>query len=307
MSTLLNCNDFQPKLETKETPESHVLLVHLPGFARKDIGATFEYDYRRVRIFGGRPLGDNRSIRFKIVYAVPWNCDVNKLKGKFEGEIYCVIMPKFIISRELVPNQNAPKSSSQDVIPSKSTTSEKGQIMEISHEQKSIFDSQKQANEATSDSMPQKGKEGISKKLAFTIDAKNQIEEKFENGEKHIRVDKEEAKRISRNTCELGKSPQKVVMDEKSFITKSAKKDKGKGEEREMNGKLGYADEGVYEKDIIESSKRKKIKEMADSASQALTSLVKRFNEEDMQMLLYTSSTVVVLVLGVYASYKLRF
>ena len=33
--------------------------------------------------FGGRSLGDNRSIRFNIVYAVPMNCDVNKLKGMF--------------------------------------------------------------------------------------------------------------------------------------------------------------------------------------------------------------------------------
>nr|XP_007133499.1 hypothetical protein PHAVU_011G184000g [Phaseolus vulgaris]ESW05493.1 hypothetical protein PHAVU_011G184000g [Phaseolus vulgaris] len=60
----------QPNLETKETPESHSLLVHLPGYAEDDIGAQFEYDYRRVRVFDGRSLGDNKSIRFNIVYTV---------------------------------------------------------------------------------------------------------------------------------------------------------------------------------------------------------------------------------------------
>ncbi|TKY68504.1 RESTRICTED TEV MOVEMENT 2 [Spatholobus suberectus] len=310
MSTLqpnLNYDNWQPKLGTKETPESHILLVHLPGYAQEDIGAKFEYDYRRVRVFGGRPLGDNRSIRFNIVYAVPWNCDVNKLKGMFQGEIYSVIMPKVTTSSEVL-DQNSPKSSSHStepkpekslgVIPPKS---EKGQV-EISEEPKSIIESQKQANEtltapkATSDSVTQKGEEGISQ------DAKNQTEEKVLNGEKK-RVDEKETKEESKNASASGKPPQKGkkehVMDETSFTPKSAENGKGKGKENvEMNGKLSDAE-------IIGSSKRKRIKEVAASASHAVTSLVKRFNEENM-MPLYTSATVLVLALGVYASCKLR-
>lgn len=93
-------------------------------------------------------------------------------------------------------------------------------------------------------------------------------------------------------------------MDETSFITKSEEDGKGKGEKMEMNDTL---DEGNDGKDIIGTSKKKGIKEVATSASHAVTSLVKRFNEEDM-MLLYTSATTaIVLALGVYASYKLRF
>ncbi|KAL9298219.1 hypothetical protein ACSQ67_024115 [Phaseolus vulgaris] len=254
----------QPKLETKETPESHSLLVHLPGYAEDDIGAQFEYDYRRVRVFGGRSLGDNRSIRFNIVYAVPMNCDVNKLKGVFQGEIYSIIMPKVTIS------------------------SENGE-METCEEPKSIIESQMQANEAltspkaTSDSVPQKGEEGISQ------NAKNQREVNFESSERK-RVNGKERK----NASASGKPPQKGkkegIMDE----TIGCKIGDRKGKEKvEMNGKFGD----------IGSSKWIGIKEVAASASQAVTSLLKGFNEDE-HVLLYTSATVLVLGLGVYASYK---
>ncbi|KOM49663.1 hypothetical protein LR48_Vigan08g049000 [Vigna angularis] len=271
----------QPKLETEETAESHSLLVHLPGYAEDDIGAEFEYDYRRVRVFGRRSLGDNRSIRFNIAYAVPMNCDVNKLKGVFQGEIFSIIMPKVTIPRKV-----------------------QGQIMKTCEEPKSIVESQIQANEALtspkSDSVPQKG-EGVSQ------DAKNQREVSFESSEKK-RVERKETKDESENDSVSGKPPQKGknegVMDETSSITRSGKlgdieckigERKGK-EKVEMNSKIGD----------IGSSERIGIKEVAATASQAVTSLIKGFNEEDKHVLLYTSVTVLVFALGVYASYKLR-
>ena len=246
------------------------------GYAEDDIGAQFEYDYRRVRVFGGRSLGDNRSIRFNIAYAVPMNCDVNKLKGIFQGEIYSIIMPKVTIS------------------------SENGQ-MENCEEPKSMIESQIQANEAlispkaTSDSVPQKGEEGISQ------NAKNQREVDFESGEKKKVNGKETTKEDSENASASEKPPEQGKKE--SVITKSGKlRDIGckigerKGKERvEMHGKVGD----------IGSSKRIGIKEVPASASQAVTSLLKRFNE-DKHVLLYTSATVLVLGLGVYASYKLR-
>nr|KYP53544.1 hypothetical protein KK1_024437 [Cajanus cajan] len=245
-----------------ETPESHILLLHLPGYAQEDIGAQFEYDYRRVRVFGGRALGDNRSIRFNILYAVPSNCDVNKLKGTFQGEIYSVIMPKVTTSKE-IHDQNSPKSSPQ--APQKSQ-------MEICEEPKSTIESEKEANEtstapkATNDIVPQKG-EGVSQ------DAKNQAKEKCASGKPPPKGNKEH------------------VMDETSFITKCEENGKDKGKEKvEMN---------------IGSSKRKGIKEVAASTSHVVAKLVKGFNEEDM-IVLYTSATVLVLALGVYASYKFR-
>ena len=45
---------------------------------------------------------------------------------------------------------------------------------------------------------------------------------------------------------------------------------------------------------------------MAASASQAVTRLAKGFDEEDKQKLIFIGATVVVVALGVYASYKFR-
>ncbi|ESW05494.1 hypothetical protein PHAVU_011G184100 [Phaseolus vulgaris] len=156
------------------------------------------------------------------------NCDVNKLKGMFQGEIYSIIMPKVTIS------------------------SENGE-METCEEPKSIIESQIQANEAltspkaTSDSVPQKGEEGISQ------NAKNQREVNFESSERK-RVNGKERK----NAFASGKSPQKGkkegVMDE----TIGCKIGDRKGKEKvEMNGKLGD----------IGSSKRIGINEVVASAS----------------------------------------
>ncbi|KAK8464348.1 hypothetical protein PHAVU_011G184400 [Phaseolus vulgaris] len=192
------------------------------------------------------------------------NCDVNKLKGVFQGEIYSIIMPKVTIS------------------------SENGE-METCEEPKSIIESQMQANEAltspkaTSDFVPQKGEEGISQ------NAKNQREVNFESSERK-RVNGKERK----NASASGKPPQKGkkegIMDE----TIGCKIGDRKGKEKvEMNGKFGD----------IGSSKWIGIKEVAASASQAVTSLLKGFNEDE-HVLLYTSATVLVLGLGVYASYK---
>ncbi|XP_014489853.1 inactive protein RESTRICTED TEV MOVEMENT 2-like [Vigna radiata var. radiata] len=259
---------FQPCSEIKDLPEAYLLRLYLPGYAEDDIGAEFEYDYRRrVRVFGRRSLGDNRSIRFNIAYAVPMNCDVNKLKGVFQGEIFSIIMPKVTIPREV--QDDIMKTCEALTLPK-------------------------------SDSVPQKGEEGVSQ------DAKNQREVSFESSEKR-RVERKETKDESENGSASGKPPQKGknegVMDETSSIRRSKLGDieckigERKGKEKvEMNSKIGD----------VGSAERIRIKEVAATASQAVRSLIKGFNEEDKHLLLYTSVTVLVLALGVYTSYKLR-
>ncbi|RDY11534.1 Protein RESTRICTED TEV MOVEMENT 2, partial [Mucuna pruriens] len=251
--------------------KKNCLIAPLHSYAEDDIGAQFEYDNRRVRVFGGRPLGDNRSIRFNIAYAVPWNCDVNNLKGIFQGEIYSVIMPKVTLYSE-VSDQNSPKNSTVE-------------------SQKQVDETLTLPKATSDDSMPQKGEEGVSQ------DAKNQTEERFEKGEKK-RVDREESENASASGKPLPQEGKKElpVIDEKSFMTKSGENGVGEGKENvKVNSELGD----------IGSTQRKGIKEVAAYASHAVTSLVNSFNEEE-KMLLYTTATVLVLALGVYASYRLR-
>ena len=63
------------------------LMIFLcTGFAREHIGAKTEYDFGRVRVHGERSLGNNRRARFNALYQVPKYCDINKIKGKFDGK-----------------------------------------------------------------------------------------------------------------------------------------------------------------------------------------------------------------------------
>lgn len=55
-----------------------------------------------------------------------------------------------------------------------------------------------------------------------------------------------------------------------------------------------------------ESSIGKGIRDMANSASQAATRLKNKFSEEDKQKLLCAGAAILVVVVGIYASFKLR-
>ncbi|KAH1249764.1 hypothetical protein GmHk_05G013058 [Glycine max] len=101
-------------------------------------------------------------------------------------------------------------------------------------------------------------------------------------------------------------SPLKVVVDDspKKKVKKKVKGEKG----REINGKIGNDVVGRKsdKKAKPDSTTRATIKEVVTSASQAMTSLAKKFNEEDKQRIAYMGTSVLVVALGVYATYKLH-
>ncbi|CAK8564805.1 unnamed protein product [Lathyrus sativus] len=86
--------DLNPKIETQDTPESHLFIVHIPdGFARGDIGAKIEYDFGSVKVFGEKSIGSNKIMRFSEKHIVPSHCDIGNIRGKFDGKTVTVTMP----------------------------------------------------------------------------------------------------------------------------------------------------------------------------------------------------------------------
>lgn len=159
------------------------------------------------------------------------------------------------------------------------------------------------------DFMPQKDQQGTPQKLTSTRETMHQTEEKFAGAiaenDQMKRVEKKETMQDNGEPSASGKPPDQKVMMESKKETKESAEGKGKGNEKEKNSKFREADEGIHRKEDIES-KGKRIKEVAASASQAITSLKKRFNEEDKQMLIYTSATVLIVAVGFYVSYEFR-
>ncbi|XP_019419137.1 PREDICTED: protein RESTRICTED TEV MOVEMENT 2-like isoform X2 [Lupinus angustifolius] len=337
--------DLELKYESRETPQSYLLIVHIPhGFTREHIGAKVEFNYGRIRVFGERPLGNSKRSRFNIVYQVPTTCNINGIKGKFDSEIVTITMQKKVIQLQPITQQEAPKHLVQET----ESNPEKNKENISGYDPKSTLQSKENVDHETSnipkareESMPQKGQEaGHDPKSNVqnkehdrpnlpkgTKETMPQMGQEVVNEEKE-RVVKEVTKEDTKKTSQLGKQPIKDVVErvvkevtkENSHSDvkeiKEESKESSKDEENfvdpnpanKKKRKLHFdheADEESYEKNIPESTV-KRIKKVAASASETVTNLTKRFNEEDKQKLIYMGAAVIVVALGVCASYKFR-
>ncbi|KAL5056529.1 hypothetical protein RYX36_037211 [Vicia faba] len=185
--------DLQPKIETQNTPESHLLIVYIPdGFTKGDLGAKVEYDFGRVSVFGERSIGSNKRSRFNEKYQVPTHCDIGNIRGKFDGKTVTITMPNIPGKVPPQPEQkpiednNAakvndqkdqqntslqdPKSnveSKEDATPQdaqKVTTPQKGLEETSQKDQVTKDDENPTSQEATKESIAQKGPDEISQK-----------------------------------------------------------------------------------------------------------------------------------------------
>ncbi|XP_019440882.1 PREDICTED: inactive protein RESTRICTED TEV MOVEMENT 2-like isoform X2 [Lupinus angustifolius] len=321
--------DVEVKYETKETPEAQLLIVHIPdGFAKEHIGAKVEFDHRKIRVFGEQPLRNDRTIRFNLVHQVPPTCDINGIKGKFDGGIVTITIQKKLISKE-VPNQKpqqsatreaesshannketiAPKSTIGDKAKDKSTTSEVKDHKAIVQSKEEVDNDTSKLPKVEEKTMPQKGqeekkveKERVVVKEVTKEDTNNTSESRKECKNDVVeRVVKEVTKEGSSEIKEDRKESSKV---EESFVDAKFTKEEEKEKEKKRKGSFGAVEES-YGKSIPES-RFKRIKEVVASASEAVTSVTKKFNDEDKQKLIYMSAAVVMVALGVYASYKFR-
>jgi len=224
-----------------------------------------------------------------------------------------------ISQKKSLPQKGPEEISQKESLPQKDQEeiSEKSQVTKVESKENADQETSTQS-EGTHESMPQKGQEQrTTNEATDTKDAKLQTEEnssslKDENNEKQ-RVVKEETKDHLKKAIESGKphvvegssTYEKETKEEskesasvETFPQKKTYKEKGK---EMIDDKFGDHDE----KKILEST-RTRIKDMALSTTQAVTSYAKRFSEEDKQKLIYTGATILVVALGVYASYKYR-
>ncbi|XP_054795689.1 protein RESTRICTED TEV MOVEMENT 2-like isoform X2 [Prosopis cineraria] len=362
--------DFKPQMETQETADAHLLLIHLPGFTRQEVGANYEAAYRRIRVFGEKLLENNKRQRFSVEYIVPETCDGDSLKGKFEdGAKITITMPKKPISI-IAPKGPEPieeQEESKQVTTSKSASEVESEMDESQRE----FDEKKDEKtptpppeEATEESkMPQKDSQDDQKHLeddqrkesaatedsSITEKIKGKESEKKdhylarqkskEEKEEQARVadkssgfkkqEKREEKGEFQNDQYLAREKSKKEEREESAMViakeSSALKTLGKNSEEEVRQKDQRRKESITEKkeknkemDVPtskvnngntvnnESSIGKGIRDMANSASQAATRLKNKFSEEDKQKLLCAGAAILVVVVGIYASFKLR-
>ncbi|KAI4323709.1 hypothetical protein L6164_023294 [Bauhinia variegata] len=105
--------EFQPKSELTETPEAHILQIHLPGFTRDQVKTTYQSSNKTLSIFGEKPEGDNKWSRFSEAIPLPLNCEVNRISGKFDMGILTITMPKKVIT-SIFPKEEL-KTSKEEI------------------------------------------------------------------------------------------------------------------------------------------------------------------------------------------------
>ncbi|OMO60162.1 hypothetical protein CCACVL1_24354 [Corchorus capsularis] len=116
-------DDFIPQWERKEEPGANILIIHLPGFAKEQIGVTYVDSSRTLKVQGEKPLDKNRRSRFNQAFPVPQNSIIEKIQGSFRNGILTITIPKQTVT-QVSPVKDAketepPKAISQQKPPTK--------------------------------------------------------------------------------------------------------------------------------------------------------------------------------------------
>ncbi|KAF7806170.1 inactive protein RESTRICTED TEV MOVEMENT 2-like [Senna tora] len=85
--------DIVPNSGWTEDSMGHYLLVDLPGFKKEEVKLQVEGSgYITVR--GERQVNEEKRVRFELIFPVPKDSDMDKIVGKFDGEILYVTVIK---------------------------------------------------------------------------------------------------------------------------------------------------------------------------------------------------------------------
>lgn len=99
-------SEFEPAVHTEETPEAHIVIVHLPGFNRKDLRVQINnrgnlilsgergVEMEQTTKVGGtvKKIQSGRH-KFRKVIGVPDNVDTDKVTAQMKDEILRVTLP----------------------------------------------------------------------------------------------------------------------------------------------------------------------------------------------------------------------
>ncbi|KAL4307445.1 hypothetical protein HN51_041794 [Arachis hypogaea] len=303
MSTAIY-EDLKPKQELKEEREAFILLVHIPtGFERQHYGAKVEFDYSRVRVFGEQPLENNKIKRFNIVHQVPPTCDINSITGKIlDGSIVSIKMPK------KVPSDPVPQTTEIEEEPKTSPEAKPGeddteqQATTEKEEPKASTEAEAGKNNDEQDGPPPQQE---------NVAAEAEVEEDKRGISDH---DHEEPKSSTEqnkfdDSVDDDKKPADAVSQETAAGGDGNLEREGK-EESEEDVKKTAEEEKERSEEKVCSINDERIKSESAAVVGGLkgmvTGFVKRLEEEDKRRVIYMSAAVVVVALGVYASFKFR-
>ncbi|XP_012567617.1 uncharacterized protein [Cicer arietinum] len=188
----------EPRSETKETPQTYLLHVYLPGFTKDRIKITLLDSSRMVKITGERPIQGNKWRRFDQTYPVPENSEAETLEANFEQGTLILKIQKKLISQ----SQQQVEQSPQDLSNNKALSEAKPEKLQAEDNMKSDSPQtqsfEKKTQNVTHDDTlsqipqdtisnnnnnPQKDQHEFEPKPTVIEKTKTQIDEKPQNGQ----------------------------------------------------------------------------------------------------------------------------
>ncbi|ONI08580.1 hypothetical protein PRUPE_5G186800 [Prunus persica] len=79
-----------------EDSNGHYLLVDLPDFKKEEVKLVVNVSAGHLTVSGQRQVNEKKSEYFEQNFTIPPNSDVDKITGKFDGEILYVTVPKVV-------------------------------------------------------------------------------------------------------------------------------------------------------------------------------------------------------------------
>ncbi|KAM1229783.1 hypothetical protein FF1_040015 [Malus domestica] len=276
--------DFQPHFELKEEQQAHIVQVHLPGFVKEQAKITYMHNPGVIRVYGQRPLDNNKRSRFDQTFPVQHNCDATKIHAKFSNGILTITIPKKVIITWTATAEPAaitvkpkPHKVQEDPIPSKpSSTTPAGPPTDTSSDTKgrevisqTAADSAQGEQQRGKTSAQEAAAAAASKAEKATFTARDEKEMDDKNGRPPLAPPKGTAAETK---------AQEDTEDEKRLIPLTSPETgigEPKSEEGDQDGKRGKASvKSVYQTGV-ENKDQKETKGKADAEPKNAENVVK--------------------------------
>ncbi|KAJ4839661.1 hypothetical protein Tsubulata_050446 [Turnera subulata] len=128
--------EFVPSSAWTEDPDGHYLLIDLPDFQKDEVRLQVDNE-SNITVSGERLVNHNKYVYFEQTYKMPENSDIDKISGKFDGEILYVTVPKLVVDKGQEPDIHAATDSAQDQNPASrdENSKENGEPVGDGHQQ----------------------------------------------------------------------------------------------------------------------------------------------------------------------------
>ncbi|KAF6155678.1 hypothetical protein GIB67_007115 [Kingdonia uniflora] len=94
--------DIQPPSDWTHDSKFHILLIDLQGFKKAELKVRVD-NFGKVTVSGERRVEEAKHYRFRQVFTIPTDSDIEKIRGEFNDGVLSIIIPRKTTERKEEP------------------------------------------------------------------------------------------------------------------------------------------------------------------------------------------------------------